>query len=207
MLGSGITAQGDTGRHTGPCIWGKGAACPAEAGRGGSVCSLANRLVVLDIRLCRLFCSQPNDAIFSDSLGSSLRVVSTSKQCWWGLAEGGFLDISSCLNFPGSREGTKWQQTDSQMLAVQRVQFVQPALIEHLLCVGMHTPCLPWHQMQCKVINSHPVPGLATLATYTHLSPLQTSCPVPASGPFHLPCPLLDVLFPNLSPTSLSLSF
>lgn len=48
----------------------------------GSVCSLANCLVVLDIRLCRLFCSQPNDAIFSDSLGSSLRVVSTSKQCW-----------------------------------------------------------------------------------------------------------------------------
>ena len=33
--GWGITAQGDTGRQTGPCIWGKGAACPAEAGRGG----------------------------------------------------------------------------------------------------------------------------------------------------------------------------
>lgn len=35
VLGCGITAQGDTGRQTGPCIWGKGAACLAEAEGGG----------------------------------------------------------------------------------------------------------------------------------------------------------------------------
>lgn len=55
------------------------------------------------------------------------------------------------------------------MLVVQRVQFVQPALIEHLLCVGMHTQCLPWHQMQCKVISSHLVSGLAAPVTPTFL--------------------------------------
>lgn len=86
------------------------------------------------------------------------------------------------------------------MLAVQRVQSVQPAIIEHLLCVGMHTvPSLAPDAMQ-----SHQLPLCPWLShsSYTTFSSADKLGSVPASGPFHLPCPLLDVLFPNLSPTS-----
>lgn len=108
------------------------------------------------IRLCRSACSQPNDAIFSDSLGSHYD-ASTSKKRWEGQRR--FPDIKSYLHeFPGSREGTKWQQTDSQMRANRGCSLCsQPLLSTPLQCRHAHSvlgtdgnakssapPCPPW---------------------------------------------------------------
>lgn len=79
---------------------------------------------------------------------------------------------------------------------------MQPATIEHLtVCRRMHTQCLP---TGCNAKSSAPVLSVACATPATPPSPLQTSCPVPASGPFLSLAPWADVLFPNLSPTRFS---